>query len=331
VYDSSRPLLGPAARTGAAPSFSDFRDQLTPLLSALISQPESPARRDEIARRDELQSKLRAGAASTQDQVDLSASLIRLGEPAQAAEVLTTLARREPRNFMVFANLGTASEMEGRLAQAAEYLQQARDVWPGAWPGLTAEQLAWYQRAEAYQARLVRLRLRESVGQRSGQQKTPEGVDDLFGVRFEGEKGRYEPGRIAPAEKAKLPKDAVAVVEQLLIWLPVDTRLYWLLGEVLNAEGDIASAATILDECAGARRYNARILREHRRTLQEAKAALAPVVSPLDSPTGPEEVPAGWSINGRLAALVGAGAGLLIVLLVYLQVRDLSRRRRSKV
>src|SRR5581483_10133907 len=54
-------------------------------------------------------------------------------------------------------------------------------------------------------------------------------------VRFLTEDGSFAVGRIAKAEKAKLPKDAVEIVEQLLIWMPSDQRLLWLLGEVMNA------------------------------------------------------------------------------------------------
>src|SRR5262249_48715819 len=67
-------------------------------------------------------------------------------------------------------------------------------------------------------------------------------------VRYVSESGKFEPGKIAAAEKAKLPKDAILVVEQLLIWMPDDLRLYWQLGELFNAHGDVNAARTIFME-----------------------------------------------------------------------------------
>src|SRR5207249_8586641 len=37
--------------------------------------------------------------------------------------------------------------------------------------------------------------------------------------------------------------EAIALVQQLLLWLPDDTRLYWLLGELYRADGDLKAAA----------------------------------------------------------------------------------------
>ena len=52
-------------------------------------------------------------------------------------------------------------------------------------------------------------------------------------VRFANDGGIYQPGALATAERAKLPPDAIAIVQQLLLWYPTDSRLYWLLGETL--------------------------------------------------------------------------------------------------
>src|SRR5207244_12073881 len=69
-----------------------------------------------------------------------------------------------------------------------------------------------------------------------------EGVKPPTPLRFVGDREKYEAGSIARAEKAKLPPDAVEIVEQLLIWLPHDDRLFWLLGELLNARGEYVTA-----------------------------------------------------------------------------------------
>src|SRR5205823_3935266 len=91
----------------------------------------------------------------------------------------------------------------------------------------------WFKQAERYQLTLLRLRMREGFGRRAGGRPVPAtDVDALFGVRFIGPSGEYEAGKIADAERSKLPADAVAIVQQLLLWFPDDTRLLWLLGEL---------------------------------------------------------------------------------------------------
>src|SRR5262249_9699783 len=73
--------------------------------------------------------------------------------------------------------------------------------------------------------------------------------------RFVGESGAFEVGTLAVAEKAKLPPDALDIVQQLLVWLPDDLRLYWLLGELYNARGgtaNIEAAQLIFTDLEGA-------------------------------------------------------------------------------
>src|SRR5207248_10232059 len=154
-----------------------------------------------LQKAQELRSKLRAGTIATDERVALSEYLIRLRQFEQAIEVLMPAAAQERTNFMVFANLASAHQLAGLLDRAIGYLQQAKDVWPSEWPGLTKEQLRWFQLAEKYHLKLLRLRYREMV--RQGQSRKPaEGLDNLFGddrdpVRFVGESGNYEPGKIA--------------------------------------------------------------------------------------------------------------------------------------
>lgn len=323
VYDLSEAPLGPAAIAEPAPLPSGrFQDLLAGLLRAQIADPETAehARYSKEAR--EIEARNHAGGASVQDLANLGACELRLGRPAEAIEVLTRAATRDRRNFTVLGNLGTAYQLAGQPVAALGRLAEARDVWPRECSGLTPIQLNWYRKVEGYQDRLIRLRARESAAGRPA-----DAPDDLFGVRFLSEGGTYRAGDLAPSERRKLPPDAVAVVQQLLIWLPADTRLYWLLGELLNAQGDISAAAEALDECLWARRFDSATLREHRRILREAVAS-APPAPPTTSPEpAAPELPPGWHFNRGLAVGVGAGAGLLVGLLVYLQVREVRQRR----
>jgi tetratricopeptide (TPR) repeat protein len=230
---------------------------------------------------------------------------------------------------MVFANLATAHQLAGRMERAVSYLQQAKDIWPQEWPRMPKAQLDWYRQAERYHLLLVMLRLRQGVGRT----KTADSLDSLFGgdqgpVRFLGESGQYEAGKMAKAERAKLPKEALAIVQQLVLWLPDDTRLYWLLGELYNAEGDVAAAAKVFEDCVWSRRSDAAELREHRKIVQEARAkAEALVFEPNEpSPTGTQE---NWAPDSGKLILVGGAAGLVVLLLVYLQIREVRRRRKN--
>src|SRR5262249_51405106 len=143
---------------------------------------------------------------------DLGALHVRLGDLVKAVEVLRAAQRDHPRHFHIVAILGTAWQLQGDLGQAAACLEEAARPGPGK-----------LQRAEEYHLKLVRLRQRRPA---DGQE-----LDDLFGIRYVGESGKYEPGKLAAAEQKKLPSDAAAIVQQLALWLPADGRLLWQLAE----------------------------------------------------------------------------------------------------
>src|SRR5262249_7754813 len=174
-------------------------------------------------------------------------------------------AERDPKerdNFLIYANLATAEYLDGQLVRARDYLADALRMWPEEWSRVSKQRRQWledmgwnearfklYRRAETYLLKLIRLRSRErpqAFGRPSplGSDVEPlfEGGNPPTPVRFVGDSGKYEAGNIARAEKAKLPPDAVEIVEQLLIWLPHDDRLFWLLGELLNARGEYVTA-----------------------------------------------------------------------------------------
>src|SRR5205085_1403024 len=152
-----------------------------------------------------------------------------LGQVAKAVEVLRPAQRRHPDHFRIAANLGTAWQLHGDLAQAADALRAAVKLAP---PKLRA--------AEELHLRLV-------TGRRKATDATA--LDDLFGVRFANDKGDWEPGVIAAAQREKLPADALANLQRLALALPADGRLLWQLGELANALGDVRTAASILDGC----------------------------------------------------------------------------------
>jgi tetratricopeptide (TPR) repeat protein len=192
-----------------------------------------------------------AGKLATQRQrnadeaADLGALFVRLGDAARAIDILRTAQRNHPKHFHLAANLGTAWQMQGDLAQAAASLEQAVKLAP---PKLRP--------MEQLHLKLVRLRARQPADAQN--------LDDLFDVRYS------EPGRLTEAERKRLPDDAVARLQQLALWLPSDGRLLWQLGELAGANGDAVTAAALLDGCVTEFGLRSADLRAHRRAYRIA-------------------------------------------------------------
>jgi tetratricopeptide (TPR) repeat protein len=266
--------------------------------------------------------------------VNLSGYLIRLRQYPDAIDLLTPVATRESRNFMAFANLATAEQMGGHLERAISHLEQALDFWPSEWPDLTADQLRWYQKVEKYHLTLLRHRWAES----RLQAKPAPALDAIFTkdgqpVQYVGEHGKYEAGKIAPTERDKLPPDALAIVQQLLIWLPDDVLLYWQLGEVLNASGDMSSAATVFDDCVWKRRLDAPELREHRQIVAEAaqvkREESATALEGSDNSPARSSGPT-WLPDRNKLWTAAAIFAMIIAVLTYFQIREVRRRRAGR-
>lgn len=190
------------------------------------------------------------------DFADLGALYIRFGQIEKAVAVLRPAQRQHPRHFRLAANLGTAWQLFGDLDLAAAALQRAVSLAPENLR--TAEELHW---------KLVHLRKR-SADQQSR--------DDLFSVPFTGEDGKFAPGSIAEMQRKKLPANAVALVQQLALWLPADARLLWQLGELANASGDVRTAAAIFEGCVTEFGLKSADVRDRRKLLRAAVEKLPP-------------------------------------------------------
>jgi tetratricopeptide (TPR) repeat protein len=185
------------------------------------------------------------------EAADLGALHLRLGDTARAIEILRIAQRDNPKHFPLAANLGTAWQMQGDLAQAAACLEQAARLAP-----------AKLRKAEQLHLKLVRLRAQQA--------RDAADLDDLFGVRYVGPSGKFEAGRLTEAQRKRLPDDAVALVQQLALWLPADGRLLWQLAELAGVNGDVATAAAILDGCVTEFGMRSAPLSEHRRAFRAA-------------------------------------------------------------
>jgi hypothetical protein len=241
-------------------------------------RPANPARKryEEVAAK--LEKTRRERKLTADEAADLGAIYVRLGELDKAVEILRTAQREHPNHFRLVANLGTAWQLQGDLEQSAVCLEQAVRLAPGK-----------LQKAEEYHLKLVRLRSHPLTpaplppgGRGEDRRLTPlprgekaEGLDDLFGVRFVDDEGKYHPGRLAATERKKLPADAVAIVQQLALWLPADGRLLWQLGESANAHGDVKTAAAIMDGCVTEFAMSHPELRQHRQLTRATADELA--------------------------------------------------------
>jgi tetratricopeptide (TPR) repeat protein len=276
------------------------------------ARPKNKPREEAIAQRDAL---LKKSDLDPAERVRLGLLRLRLREYDAAMNDLQQAYSANPRDFWTLTALGTAYLQMSQVAEAVRYLEAARDMFPENWPGPPHIRDA-AKSLENTLLKLSRLRLREQAGREGRRPLPPETVDDLFGVQFIGPSGAFEAGNLAPEQKAKLPADAIALVQQLLLWLPDDTRLYWLLGELYAANGDLDAALEVFNECLDARRFDAQLLRQHRQAVRDAIAARPP-------PPGDDD----WKPTIKQWILVASVAGPIGVLLVYLQLRHWFRRR----
>lgn len=217
--------------------------------------PESPGRTRYMKEAAKLEQAALGRKLSADDSADLGALYVRLGDATRAIEVLRTAQREHPNHFQIAANLGTAWQVSGDLTQAILHLEQAVRLAPGKW-----------LQAEQFHVKLLRLRLQSKAGTE---------LDELFGVRFVNDKDEYEPATLAGVQMKKLPVRAVAIVQQLALWLPDDGRLLWQLAELANAFGDVRNAAAMFDGCVIQFGLENKELRRHRLIVRAAADELA--------------------------------------------------------
>jgi tetratricopeptide (TPR) repeat protein len=341
VYNTAEPDQGPASVEGSVSDLyiDRFLDVFLGLSNISNELQGSEKRVHYLAKKDELERKLQAGAISLEERVNLSAYLQRLRKYDEASQVLEPAVAEGQKNFMIFANLATAQEQAGRSDRAIYYQTQLLKFWPAQRPGFTQEHLDWYQKVETYYQDLLKLRQRETALQGGARPRSPTSLDDLFKqeVHFVGESGKYEAGKLAAKERAKLPKDAVAIVQQLLVWTPDDTRLLWLLGELYNSQGEISAADKIFNICGGWNRgLTAPEFKAHRQLVflaaKEVKPKTLEIPITPTPQTGASETQSDqgaasdWRPDTRTMLIVGIVAGLVVAFLAYLQIRVMRKR-----
>jgi tetratricopeptide (TPR) repeat protein len=265
-------------------------------------------------------------APTPTDLMDIGTALIRMRQYGPAREVLEQARKKDKKNPLILSTLATAWMQLGEYQAAADNLDDATSyAWGKSYDQLSdaqkalftdtmqwTEEFAWYARCEGLHWRLAKKRRAELKNVPLDYTTALLRLDGLFPepgpdrkeppqpVRFVGESGKFEVGKIAAGEAAKLPREAILMVEQLLMWMPEDLRLYWQLGELFNAHGDTAAAKMIFTELlrkyaqhwepggasdAGLRGKYLPSLREHNPDLAERIAAYLDYEPPV--PGGP--------------------------------------------
>lgn len=300
-----------------------------------------------------------------EDKLNYSAVLMRRGRADEAIELLVPLSRQEPDNLIVQSHFATAhflSTNEGFKASAAGLMFECLRVWPDSWDKLPASQKRYLSRMgwegaydqnrkyEVYLHKLMKIRKNAAPGEIA--------IDPLFTDK-DGKPVRYdlfEVGKLPATEKKKLPGDAIEIVEQLLVWLPNDLRLYWQLGEIFNASAIDKKAETarydsieaghlvlreiyngLTDPINGVREKDIpKELRDHHEKLAkyikdtprpnpELEENLKPFTKPDDGDDKPATVDQSWR-----PWIVAFLTGLAVGLFTLWQFQEMRRRRQAR-
>lgn len=264
----------------------EFRMRYTVLLNAQDVNPErkdNPDRQRYLGRITTMKAK---PTLSPAELAGLAADELRV---RQADHALNRLFRsRERSDFRVLANLAHVHAARGEWPEAND---RHRDAFldadfPDDLAGTNPAQRAWLKKLE----RTHYTKWLAVHKQRAADRVKPadEGIFQLFDVKFVGESGHYEAGKLAAAEKAKLPKDAVAIAQQLMLWSPDDAGLQWLLAELYASEGRLREAELIFNQVVESRQYSNRPeFMEHRSAVRDAVARLPKEAPPVDVVIGP--------------------------------------------
>jgi hypothetical protein len=284
---------------------------------------------------------------SADETTALATDLLRAGRPESVDEALNRIKPlvldRRPTYFAL-SMLAHVHAARGEWREAFDNQDFAVES------GMPEEVKGWSRPQRDWMARIDRdfvlpyylIRMKEANAPRAN--PADEDVYPLFPVaergkphqpvRFVNEAGAYEPGVLAANERAKLPPDAIPVVQQLMFWFPADTRLYWLLAELYAADRQFGPARDIMDVAvSAARQYgNRRILVEHRALVRSAddaqprKATDEPLLSTTTEPAAPAEPTEKAPISMRTIWIYFGVVGLIAL---FAFIRAMSRRVRG--
>jgi hypothetical protein len=339
----------------------DFRDVILTLqsISVPVPQVDNAIRRRYIFQEELLKKYPPTALKTVEDRLQASAVLIRRRKFDEAQQLLRPVAMQQSEldNIPLQSNFVTALHLSGNLQAAIDTLGPVVRKWKQTpWEDVSdqrrqfLQRIGWdqglyenYSNCDAAYLRLLKLRLREQLAKKSDKGLQP--ADALFEddsrpprpIRFAGENGEYTAGR----SPDKVPARALAIVQQLILWLPDDLRVYWLLGDVYNSQ----ESDTGKENRAGivAAHHIFGFLSKIEPVSDEAKEQLKRRVAALDIAvarfaredeseltkqlkTTDDGIPVDWRTVG-----VSFGAGFLLALGVVWQVREIQRRRLARL
>ncbi len=348
----------------------NFRDVVFILRSIPTNQPQfdNPVRRRYIFA-EELIGKVGPNIVRMEDYLQASAVLIRRHKFKEAELLLRPIAVAPAQrdNIPLQSNFATALHMSGELQGAYETLRPVvKDHWKKSWAEIPdarrgmLERIGWSEpiyelnrEYETYYLKLLRLRLRERITKKDGKALVQlpdalfdDGKDPPSPVRFLNDDGEFEAGKIAASERAKLPHkapDALAIVQQLVVWMPDDLRLYWLLGEVYNAQKNEADKTNRAGVLAALQIFTE--LSAYESVSDDAKVELRKRVGVLltakeqfdaDDQSGLsknlkdiEQGPPGFTVDWRTVG-ISFGLGFVLAFFALWQLREIQRRRLAR-
>lgn len=296
LHQPDEPMTVPVKPDGVGEPlpFEEFRSRMVTLANSGDPRPnaEGKPNRDRVRVLDRVHAfagkpKPSAGelAAHAVDLLHLGNTDPRPGDPGlyvdKALNLLAPHTRDRVQNYFVLTTLAEIHAARGEWREAMNVHNSALldAELPAVVPGWSEPQRKWIRKLDDdYVPEYYSIRLAEAESKKSPETEEPTPLFPLASrakpvppVKFVNDAGQYEPGVLAKAERDKLPPDAIAIVQQLLLWFPSDTRLYWLLAELYTAEGKFEEAQVIFDQCVGPRVYsNRRLLMEHRTAVAAA-------------------------------------------------------------
>lgn len=235
--------------------------------------------RGELDARIKKEQQKKAQDRTPEESAFLATDLLRFG---RAEEAEAQIKAQHRKSFLPNVTLAHVTAAQGQWERAFQFLDIANDMAankraPVSVPGTSPAKLKWQLALNkgALQT-FIKLRADEAKGAKRPQEN--ELPDRIFDVNF-----ANETGVLTAAEKAKLPPDALATVQQLVLWFPYDWRLYWLLGELYAARGEFRAAQKIMDECVYSGSYsNRKVLMQHREAATKFAAVTERVLTLVD-------------------------------------------------
>lgn len=353
LYAPDEPYAIPVGTDGKATPlpFPEFKRRLVVLTNALLEpkkgEKDNPDREPFLKR---VADRKKVAKLAAPEAAALAVDLLRVGKADDALNLLGPRTADRRPDYFVFSALGHIHAARGEWAEALRYHQEGQldTKMPAEVKGLSKQQRDWWEKLDAeYVPHYYRVRKDEAdarAGMTPAEREKADANEEplpLFPlpgdggakppVKFVNDKGEYQPGALAAAEKAKLPADAIAAVQQMLFWTPSDTRLYWLLGELYAASGDLSAARAVLVSCVDDRKHgNRKALMAHRHVVMAADDARPKPVAPEDVALGqPEAPPPGPQETPISMKTVLIYFGVIGLLAAFALVRTIARRARG--